>query len=350
MSKKLNALFAKTASLPSVEERMQNAAAEQPTAEPESSSIDDSLLGPKKLYQTGAGAATHAARLESKIEALQANLKKALADQAAIRIPVGAIDPNPWQPRIHFDDASLQQLATSISIGGVMAPVAVRRNPDNPERYQLIAGERRLRACKLAGKEEIPAVMLELSNEDTAANALAENLLRDNLTDYEIGMAMMAMESQFPSKAKMCETFGVSRSQLYRLFSFEKLPAFMTETLEEQPGLLSAKSSEALLKLFVGIKDSDLFTAVNPIWNKLIRQRINQGEFLKEVEKTLTKSEPLETSLKKTKEVLLIKGKKIGTLVMDTEQLALKLKLSDIPNAQQVELLTYLKTQFNVKA
>lgn len=347
MSKnKLSSLFAKTASLPSVEEMMQRSGTEaaetegpptpaQEAAEPSSASL--------KRYQTGAGAATYTTRLEEQ-------LKKAISEQAAIRILVDLIDPNPWQPRIKFDQEALKTLASSIAMGGVMAPIAVRRNPDNPERYQLIAGERRWRATKLAEKTEIPAVLLELSNADTAANALAENLLRENLTDYEISRAMKAMEDQFPNKALMCDTFGVSRTQLYRLLSFAQLPKFMLDALDAEPGLLGTKNLEDLLNLFKDWKDrqSELELLVKPILAKRYKGLLNQVDFVKEVSKALTPTQPRVHS-SRNRQVLMKEGKRVGTLVRDNEVLSLKLKLSDIPAAQQYDLLTYLQSQFNMK-
>ena len=350
MSKKqLSSLFAKTTTIPPIEERLQQFA-QEPSANPEPASSDlpvedtDSAAGPVKRYQTGAGAATHTTRLEEQIR----QLKEAIKDQPAIRIPVDAIDPNPWQPRIKFDPDALKTLASSIAMGGVMAPIAVRKHPDMPGRYQLIAGERRWRATKMAEKTEIPAVLLELSNADTAANALAENLLRENLTDYEISKAMKAMESQFPNKAQMCETFGVSRSQLYRLLSFDKLPFFVKEALEEEPGLFGVKTLDDLLKLFADKLEKELEPVVTPVLNKLIRGRLNQVEFIKEVAKALEPPQSYEAS-SKSKQVLLRQGKRVGTLVRDADTLSLKLKLSEIPTAQQVEILSYLQGQFNTK-
>ena len=350
MSKKqLSSLFAKTASLPSIEERLQQQA-QEPSEMPKLASrglpVDEpeSAAGPAKRYQTGAGAATHATRLEEQIK----QLKETIRDQPAIRIPVDAIDPNPWQPRIKFDLDSLKTLAASIAMGGVMAPIAVRRNPDNPERYQLIAGERRWRATKMAEKTEIPAVLLELSNADTAANALAENLLRENLTDYEISKAMKAMEAQFPTKAQMCETFGVSRTQLYRLLSFDKLPLFITEVLDDEPGLIGARLLPDLLSLLEGREEQELEQLLKPCLVRLYKGLINQAEFVQEVEKSLTPVQSRSAS-PKNKQVLMKQGKKVGTLVRDSESLSLKLKLADIPAAEQVELITYIQRQFNLK-
>ena len=99
-----------------------------------------------------------------------------------LAIPTELIDPSPFQARRHFDEKEIAQLAVSILENGLLQPVSVRRYGD---RYQLVAGERRLRACKLAQLKEIPAILCEYQDQATAALGLLENLQRQDLDAFE---------------------------------------------------------------------------------------------------------------------------------------------------------------------
>ena len=98
-------------------------------------------------------------------------------------LPIQQIEPSPYQARQYFDQQELEGLAQSIRENGLLQPVTVRRI--GPERYELIAGERRLRACKLAGMQTIPAILREYEDAQTAALSLLENLQRMDLNPFE---------------------------------------------------------------------------------------------------------------------------------------------------------------------
>jgi ParB family chromosome partitioning protein len=101
------------------------------------------------------------------------------------RLPIDLLDPNPFQPRMNFDEAMLADLAESIRTQGILQPILVRPHPDVPGRYQIIAGERRWRAAAIAGLHEIPVICRELNDMESAAAALIENLQRENLNPIE---------------------------------------------------------------------------------------------------------------------------------------------------------------------
>jgi len=101
------------------------------------------------------------------------------------RLAIDLLDPNPFQPRMHFDEESLSDLADSIKSQGVLQPILVRPHPEVAARYQIIAGERRWRAAGIAGLHEIPVVCRELNDVESAAAALIENLQRENLNPIE---------------------------------------------------------------------------------------------------------------------------------------------------------------------
>ncbi|NCB05080.1 MAG: ParB/RepB/Spo0J family partition protein, partial [Clostridia bacterium] len=102
--------------------------------------------------------------------------------QGAAGIPLRDIEPNPHQPRTYFDDGALAELSESIRQNGVITPITVRKTG---ETYQIIAGERRWRASRLAGLEEIPAVVLEVDEQTGYLLALIENLQREDLNPME---------------------------------------------------------------------------------------------------------------------------------------------------------------------
>lgn len=100
-------------------------------------------------------------------------------------LPIDQIDANPFQPRSDFDPAELESLAESIRVQGVLQPILVRAHPTNPERFQIVAGERRFRATMQAGLTEIPAILREMDDSDAAVIALVENLQRQDLNAVE---------------------------------------------------------------------------------------------------------------------------------------------------------------------
>src|ERR1700677_4661005 len=100
-------------------------------------------------------------------------------------IPMDRIDPNPFQPRSDFDPAELESLAESIRVQGVLQPILVRPHPTAPERFQIVAGERRFRAAMQAGLNEIPAIRRDMDDSDAAVVALVENLQRQDLNPIE---------------------------------------------------------------------------------------------------------------------------------------------------------------------
>ena len=109
-------------------------------------------------------------------------------------IPVHLIHSNPHQPRAFFDEKALEELSESIKKHGVVQPVIIRKTG---QEYELIAGERRLRASKMAGLEEIPVIVREYNDSESAEIALVENLQREDLNPVEEGIAYEQLMNQF---------------------------------------------------------------------------------------------------------------------------------------------------------
>ena len=141
---------------------------------------------------------------------LEALFGESSRDKEAEMISVSVIVPNEWQPRREFEEKALQGLADSIKEHGVVQPVIVRPKEGT---FELIAGERRLRAAQLAGLSEIPALVRDYTDRETAEIALIENLQREDLNPLEEGLAYKRMIGEYRfTQEKMAELVGKSRS------------------------------------------------------------------------------------------------------------------------------------------
>ncbi len=138
-------------------------------------------------------------------------------------VPVAAINPNPNQPRVAFDEQALAELAASIKEHGVLQPLVVTRL--NSHTYQLIAGERRLRAAKLSGLELVPVVIKEVSPQQQLELALIENIQRADLDPIEEARAYAVLEEQFAlTQGAIAQRVGKSRATISETLSLLKLP------------------------------------------------------------------------------------------------------------------------------
>ena len=148
------------------------------------------------------------------------------------RLPVSRIDPGQYQPRSRFDEQRISQLAESIAQNGVLQPVLVR--PTAGGRYELIAGERRLRAAKVAGLEAIPCVIREATDGQALGLALVENIQREDLSALEEARALRRLVDEFSlSHAQAGEIVGRSRTAVSNLLRLLELEASVQVLLEE---------------------------------------------------------------------------------------------------------------------
>jgi ParB family transcriptional regulator, chromosome partitioning protein len=140
-------------------------------------------------------------------------------------IPVGSIRPLPGQPRRHFDENAIAELADSIGLRGLLQPIIVRRSPDG-EGYQLVAGERRWRAAQRAGLHQIPALVRELDDAATYEIALVENIQRQDLNAIEEASAYRRLIEDFGhNQEALAKLVGKSRSHVANLMRLLDLPA-----------------------------------------------------------------------------------------------------------------------------
>ena len=168
------------------------------------------------------------------------------ADRGMVQeLPVDAIHANPNQPRKDFETNALRELSTSLKHSGVLQPVVVRRAGQG---YQLIVGERRWRAAKLAGIERIPAVIREATDAESLELALVENLLRENLNPLEEAEAYQRLLADFNwTQEELGERVGKDRSSIANSLRLLKLPELIQGDLRS--GRLTMGHARALLAL-----------------------------------------------------------------------------------------------------
>jgi ParB family chromosome partitioning protein len=197
-------------------------------------------------------------------------------------IAVNAIDPNPNQPRVHFDEASLAELTASISAIGVLQPILVR--PDENGRYQLIAGERRWRAASRAGLQMVPAIVRVTDDVSSVEQALVENLHRQDLTPLEEAAAYQQLLEDFNmTHEQVASKVGKSRSAITNALRLLGLPPSIQSLLAD--GRLSAGHAKALL----GTPDRSL-------QEQLAKRAVEMGWTVRGIEEAVRDSQPISTT------------------------------------------------------
>jgi ParB family chromosome partitioning protein len=156
------------------------------------------------------------------LSALLPDVPEATGGESLTEIDVKRIDPNPFQPRQHMEQAKLQELARSLAKDGVMQPLVVRQVGS---RFQLVAGERRWRAARLAGLKHVPAVVREVEEERLLELALIENIQREDLNPMEEAAAYKRLVSELGfSQEQVAERVGKDRSTVANLLRLLRLP------------------------------------------------------------------------------------------------------------------------------
>ena len=166
--------------------------------------------------------------------------------QGMMIVPVESLYANPLQPRQHIGEEGLEALACSIAENGILQPIIVRENSHKPGDFEIVAGERRWRACKLAGLGRIPAIVLELSDSQALELGLLENVQREDLTALDLAKGYQRLISDFGhSQESMARKLGKSRSHIANTLRLLNLPPRTQEMLQD--GRLSAGHGRALL-------------------------------------------------------------------------------------------------------
>lgn len=190
-------------------------------------------------------------------------------------IPVDMIEPNPFQPRMTFDNEALEELADSIRTLGLIQPVTVRRK--SADRYQIISGERRFRACRMAGMQEIPAYIREANDQGMLEMAIVENIQREDLDPIEVAMSYQRLiEECSLTQEQMAFRVGKKRASVTNYLRLLKLPAKIQHDLKV--GLLSVGHAKVLL----GVED----TAMQ---EKLCDMVIREGMSVRQLEERIAR-------------------------------------------------------------
>ncbi|WP_226996057.1 ParB/RepB/Spo0J family partition protein [Pediococcus damnosus] len=165
-----------------------------------------------------------------------------------VEINLDDIRPNPYQPRHNFDSKALRELANSIQASGVFQPIIVRQPVSKANQYELIAGERRYRAAKMAGLHTIPALISQLNDAETMEAAVIENLQREDLTPLEEAQAYDSLMAKLNfTQAQVSEKLGKSRPYIANYLRLLRLPKTIKDML--QAGDLSMGQARTLLAL-----------------------------------------------------------------------------------------------------
>ena len=181
-----------------------------------------------------------------------------------IKVRISDIEPRRDQPRKTFNDDSIQQLADSIAVHGVLQPIILRENPGFPGAYEIIAGERRWRASKVAGLSELPVIILDGDDLKMAQISLVENVQRENLNPVEEAFAYQALIEKFGlTQEQLSREVGRSRSAIANMLRLTDLPDEVLELLKD--GKITSGHARAILSL--GNEDQ-MITLANRVYEK----------------------------------------------------------------------------------
>lgn len=286
-----------------------------------------------------------------------AELEASLAHAESSMLPIDAISPNPWQPRRVFGEEEIRSLAESIAEVGLIQPVVVRKTvpsrdssqagqansknvPSRDTSYQLVAGERRWRAHQLLGHTEIKAVISEATDADMALMALAENLDREDLTDYETSKAIARVKSEFKSKTRLAEAIGIGRQDFYKFEAFGNLPSIMIDDLEKTPGLLGRNAAEQVVTTIKahGQKAMDVLP---DIWGRVKSGHLDQGKFADALKTAATHGKTVRTDRDIKK--LFVGKEQAGSITKDASSLTIKIKSAALTGDQEAKLRKFVE-------
>ncbi len=200
-------------------------------------------------------------------------------------IPVSQIETNPYQPRTHFDDDALNELAESIKVQGIIQPITVRKMSDKS--FQLISGERRLQASKRAGLEKIPAYIRTANDQEMLEMGLIENIQRENLNAIEIALSYQRLLSECKLKQEeLGERVGKKRTTVNNYLRLLKLPPSIQTSVRDKE--ISMGHAKALLSIEKIDKQLAVFELVTKegLSVRATEQLAKQDEFAKKENNT----------------------------------------------------------------
>ena len=174
--------------------------------------------------------------------------KKEKTRHNRLRANISDLSPNKYQPRVHFDEEKLIELANSVRKNGIIQPIAVREDKVDPGRYEIIAGERRWLAAQKAGLHEVPIIILDLDDNETLEVAIVENIQRDDLNVIEEARGYQRLSEEFGyDHEKIAKFMSKSRSHISNTLRLLTLPKDVIGLIEE--GNLTAGQARPLIGL-----------------------------------------------------------------------------------------------------
>lgn len=281
-------------------------------------------------------------RLEQKLAANNQRHQAAVQDtpldtgRQHVRVPLEQIQPNRFQPRRQFDEQELATLAESIDSNGLLQPVTLRKL--GAQQYELIAGERRWRAHQQLGKPSIEALVVEADDEAMAVLALAENISRAELTDFEIGRALRQIEQHFPTRTRLAEAVGLNREDMYRYFAFEALPITLQQRLEKNPALLARAAANDIKKALGAAPSEVMLARLHEAFDLLQAGQMDQGKIARFIQTEITAPGRQSSQYMLTN----AQGKPVGSWSADSRAVRLTLKRQQLEEAQIERLQAFI--------
>ncbi|WP_207002221.1 ParB/RepB/Spo0J family partition protein [Trinickia mobilis] len=300
------------------------------------SSIKEEEVKRNNKTQTAPGLAGALAVAQLRVQELESN-------GTSSQLPVADIVANPWQPRRVFNEAKLSELAESIREVGLMQPIVVRRVED---KYQIVAGERRWRAHKMVGIDDIKAVVVECSDEDMAVLALVENMSRDDLSDYEVSLSIRQTEKEFPGRKRMAEALGMSRTGLYQFLSFEKLPDFIQKDLDLHPRLLGGNAAEAIVAAIRKHGEAGV-EAAKEIWPLVVAGSMDQGKVSATIKALATRRATMNSASERSIDKFFSGKEHAGSITKDVNSFTVKIKAGVLTEAQETQIRELISEMFH---
>lgn len=268
-----------------------------------------------------------------------------IGSKIAKSIPVDLVDPSPWQPRKVFDEKKIRELADEIDAIGLQNPIQVR--PVN-NRYQLVAGERRLRAHKLLELTYIQAFVVNITDEEASARALADNRGQEKLTEFEEYLSIKLHQEQF-GETHGHERWGYSKSFFYRLMAFDSFAPAVKDLLISNPEVINAYAADEVKRLVSSeVEKGADRSKYDAALKTLIQQAIGNGKRLTNLANRLfaavnaNKSAPNKTELS-------FSGSRAAEIVVKASFTQLKLLHSAFNDEDVADINAYVAKKLREK-
>lgn len=251
------------------------------------------------------------------------------SNSGSVNIKVSEIKPNPYQPRTTFDQATLEELADSIKEVGVFTPLLVRKSISG---YELIAGERRLRAAKIAKLTEVPCIVKEFNDSEMMEISILENIQRENLSPIEQAKAYVQLQEKLNyTQDMLAKRLGKSRANITNTLRLLKLPSKVQELVQKNKitygharALLGIDNEEKIISLAQRIVDEELsvreiekIVSGNQQKGKTTKTKTNSNPYLTNVRNIMEKKLDTRVEVRENKIVIHYKSTKELNRILD---------------------------------